>query len=762
MADAGVQTTQMTLASNVDGLIGNKDGSTVRIPFDTLAARVWASMGPTYETQAGINGDLNWPDGSLGTVWGDADGEVNGIYKKSGSSGNGSWSRITDLAMNQLVAAAADSALAALISEGNSATSETNAAISASTATSEAESAITAALAAGAAIYADTATGIAATSNGDMFFAPVEGIVTVYKNQSGVAVEVAAWRAHEFATAQDLIDNSSMTYGLFPVGTYLRAGGFRYVVALTAVADHHIITAGGVKMYVVPSDGVYNVEAWGTVTAATFNAAAGQVADIARSFSDPQAQANTVLKCSSRLSTDTQLVIQLPNGNRAKGLDIDLNLMHITALSGGSLAPTEPVLYIKARSCKIHLGYIDCNRVSSGAHMEDCQGAGIWVNATRRYPTPGDTVFGVKIDGDTSGIHVYQAWSIQWDVGDPEYSTLSNFTARTYWFDGIDFEVHNIHGGWSGVPIYIGPASSFIFFHGIHPYNGNTATVRTDPVLIENHSTGPVIIQGSYLDNGLTHDYSAKLIVIDNIKLELSSNVTLNDPMMRVYCTAEFDGLAPNYSKLSNNTGLSVGYFSDPTDTYHWAGDNAAIADFYEEMNQPSVITTVAQRHVDIYCREDTLPIRQSVRMGGYLAEAYHSVLAGVLYNMNVQYDPIEDEVRFSTGALRVQGWGLAGAGSETELTLAAGGITPNTRFHVVDTEGDAATDDLVHISIVGIQDGSMLTLCPAANNRAVVVKHAIGNIFCGSDRVLNNTADTITLVKAGSFWRMVSYADNL
>lgn len=54
----------------------------------------------SYETRnapLGLYGDLNWGAGSIGRVFGDATEAYKGVYKKSGASGAGSWTRIGPL-----------------------------------------------------------------------------------------------------------------------------------------------------------------------------------------------------------------------------------------------------------------------------------------------------------------------------------------------------------------------------------------------------------------------------------------------------------------------------------------------------------------------------------------------------------------------------------------------------------------------------------------------------------------------------------------
>lgn len=55
-----------------------------------------------YETRAQLYADLNWPAGSIGRVFGDSNSAYIGVYKKSGSSGSGSWSKIGNLPVGDI------------------------------------------------------------------------------------------------------------------------------------------------------------------------------------------------------------------------------------------------------------------------------------------------------------------------------------------------------------------------------------------------------------------------------------------------------------------------------------------------------------------------------------------------------------------------------------------------------------------------------------------------------------------------------------
>jgi hypothetical protein len=66
------------------------------------------------------------------------------------------------------------------------------------------------------------------------------------------------------------------------------------------------------------------------------------------------------------------------------------------------------------------------------------------------------------------------------------------------------------------------------------------------------------------------------------------------------------------------------------------------------------------------------------------------------------------------------------GGSAMSELTIAAGAITPTSGLHSVDTELDAASDDLDAIDQTNLPDGSLLFIRNDTDGRAVVVKHGI------------------------------------
>lgn len=90
----------------------------------------------------------------------------------------------------------------------------------------------------------------------------------------GYASLLGAAVALDFATVAGLLADTTMGYvgsGAFHevvVGQIIGAQGFRYAVAASGVTDNHVVTAGGVKLYVLHTDaGEWNILAFGASTA---------------------------------------------------------------------------------------------------------------------------------------------------------------------------------------------------------------------------------------------------------------------------------------------------------------------------------------------------------------------------------------------------------------------------------------------------------------------------------------------------------------
>lgn len=112
----------------------------------------------------------------------------------------------------------------------------------------------------------------------------------------------------------------------------------------------------------------------------------------------------------------------------------------------------------------------------------------------------------------------------------------------------------------------------------------------------------------------------------------------------------------------------------------------------------------------------------------------------------------LADGTRASTGIQELLGLNLT---DSTELTIASGAITVTQSYHTIDTESDAATDDLDTITVAG-GEGDVLVIRPESSSRTVVIKHGTGNVQCvGNDDItLDDDHDFALLIrKDASNW---------
>lgn len=100
--------------------------------------------------------------------------------------------------------------------------------------------------------------------------------------------------------------------------------------------------------------------------------------------------------------------------------------------------------------------------------------------------------------------------------------------------------------------------------------------------------------------------------------------------------------------------------------------------------------------------------------------------------------------------------------GSPTELTISSGAVTITSGFHSIDTESDAASDDLNTIN--GGVAGDRLVVRAQDDGRTVVLKQYTGggdNLLIGADITLDHSADLAELVYNGLFWQLLSFNSN-
>jgi len=96
------------------------------------------------------------------------------------------------------------------------------------------------------------------------------------------------------------------------------------------------------------------------------------------------------------------------------------------------------------------------------------------------------------------------------------------------------------------------------------------------------------------------------------------------------------------------------------------------------------------------------------------------------------------------------------------ELTISGGVVTaPRAGWFNIDTESDAATDDLDTITATYLTPGDILYFNPANSGRDVTFKDGTGNLHLGGDISFATSTDTITLMWVGTVFVRLSNATN-
>ena len=100
----------------------------------------------------------------------------------------------------------------------------------------------------------------------------------------------------------------------------------------------------------------------------------------------------------------------------------------------------------------------------------------------------------------------------------------------------------------------------------------------------------------------------------------------------------------------------------------------------------------------------------------------------------------------------------LPGAAAASELTITSGVVVPTGGTHTVDTEGNAAADDLTHVQATEVRDGAILVLWPESTGRVVTVKHmagGVGQCYLRSedDYAMGHESAVLVLQRRGTVW---------
>ncbi|SPJ24261.1 hypothetical protein [Palleronia abyssalis] len=282
----GIATIDLAKAAQLDELLGNCEGSTVRASMDQVAAAIGSRLGATYETLQELDADLDWPEGTIGTVWNDGVEPQNGAYKKSGDIGAGQWARVGDApigvamkhALDRVTEARAEadrSAAQVPLAQAQAGIADAHRLASAGHAAEAGVSrdqAAAAGLVAGNRIFTGTLEEAeTATADGETFLFQNGPGTAIYRNDLGSATFVDWIGEVLFDSAQTLL---AFTGEMNP-GTLVRTReeGFAYRVVADWTSAWGAVSAGGVKLYPISSGGWITARMFGAMEGVDVTAA---------------------------------------------------------------------------------------------------------------------------------------------------------------------------------------------------------------------------------------------------------------------------------------------------------------------------------------------------------------------------------------------------------------------------------------------------------------------------------------------------------
>jgi len=195
-----------------------------------------------------------------------------------------------------------------------------------------------------------------------------------------------------------------------------------------------------------------------------------------------------------------------------------------------------------------------------------------------------------------------------------------------------------------------------------------------------------------------------------------------------------------------------------------------SIADNLQATIDPTAITVTADADTSIFTLDNsnaiTIPTGTAAIVSGLRINTPNLTATGTITasaSLYIQGAATEGTTDYSiwvdAGNARFDGFVITP--DTGELTIATGVVTATGAYHTIDTESDAASDDLDTIS--GGVDGAMLIIQAEDGARTVTAKDATGNLQLAGDFALDNRQDTLQLIYSGAnaAWCEISRSSN-
>lgn len=351
---------------------------------------------------------------------------------------------------------------------------------------------------------------------------------------------------------------------------------------------------------------------------------------------------------------------------------------------------------------------------------------------------------GIKLAGGSGDSEVHNPEITQWSRSDAEFAVDANFTADGIYVNRADCRVYGGVTRWCGIPIHLGPNCNTFYLINHHPYNGrpdgDTGGPRLDPSCIVADSGANAIINGCYLDNGITHLYSPGIRLRDCSFLCNDLAVTYTDQtLIKVYA----NGQAQPYQlgiETATIGALPVGYTTIafvPFDVNVWTGDYSQV-DIGANLAMKSIDGEAIVQHRS----SDDVPLRAIYKPTGIITEQFYIGTSNPVQELiNAGYKEMY------TNALRL--YDLAGTGAGAlYFRNTVNGITENGAGTVEINAGGQSRVQFVSNGVLRPTADGTQQLGGALNKWSAVYSNAyyIGTTIGVSGTFTSNDGKTITV----------------
>jgi len=616
-----------------------------------------------------------------------------------------------------------------------------------------------------------------------------------------------------FPSVELLLEDTARSYsgdGAIEVGAIIetRKELFVYKVAAQSATDHHVTTAGGVKLYVLPVHGNIHIGAWGSpTTSETFNKAFADLVSVYKpTVTDYQKSPDITVCHSGPVEVTTRLnaydVAEIGGDPEVMGFHVDFKSMNLVRAPASTLGVTDAMMKINVRNACIHVPGRDMANLSSGIIFGRCKDANIYIgNIGQRQGAGYDIAFTeelpasqmvegvqyvIKEVGDTDFEAVGAADDARWTVfratgpatgttgqvfakGEMDNCRVHGFRSyeriRTdpqsarqgvgFFINAYDLHINDASPGWHRRPILIGPGAGKVFIIAPHVFNGagidGDVPVIQNPIGIENYSRNEVQIINPYGDNGIFRCNTGTMQVFGGSYLELETSANIDGARMQVVCDEENHGTKPK-TLVGTCPGLSVSFLAGGDQgQFQWAGNYDAINGMKDEAEIEQTLMTIARRFVSQSTGTDDTPFMQFRKASGRFALDFQSADSETY---RILFDPLNGEIRWEFPRTVTTGVHSYGAANSVDVTGGVIDASMGTHLSLTCTGSTA-----IVTSITGGINGDTLKLV-AASGKTIILKHdpTLGNdeaYLRGSDVILTPNTRGLALICDGANWRL-------